>query len=187
MNPRAALATAAAAFVLTGCATEPPNGCMLAAMNQRAVLRAKNYLNPNVESHLLAIWFHSARHVALVIKGDHRWFAWDDAYGGRPLFLDGPAQLPDALDAARAAFPRMNVEMAWWVDEPQPPPRASQESSSIASTEDGPAAATKSSTRRSHRRMVATRRSTTQHRGTAEHSSRKYVQKRVRAHRANRA
>ncbi len=99
-------------------AGEPTNGCLLAAINERAVLRARNYMQPNVEAHLLAIWFQDSRHVALVVKGDHRWFAWDDAYGGRPLFLDGqPAQrLPDATRAAHAAFPHLNVQMAWWAD-----------------------------------------------------------------------
>ena len=89
---------------------------MLAAINERAVLRAKNYMQPNVEAHLLAIWFRDSRHVALVVKGDHRWFAWDDAYGGRPLFLKSPMHLPDAMTAAQAAFPHKSVELAWWAD-----------------------------------------------------------------------
>ena len=111
------------AFLLSGCADvagpfagEPTNACLLAAINERAVLRAKNYMQPNVEAHLLAIWFQESRHVALVVKGDTRWFAWDDAYGGRPLILKDPRQLPDAMSAAKAAFPRKTVNMAWWVD-----------------------------------------------------------------------
>ena len=112
-----------AASLLTACADgggpvagEPANGCMLAAINERAVLRAKDYMQPNVEAHLLAIWFQDSRHVALVVKGDHRWFAWDDAYGGRPLFLKDSQRLPNAIAAAQAAFPRKNVELAWWAD-----------------------------------------------------------------------
>ena len=117
------IAAGVSASLLSGCADtggpvagEPANGCMLAAINERAVLRAKNYLQPNVEAHLLAIWFQDSRHVALVVKGDTRWFAWDDAYGGRPLFLDNARHLPDAMAAAHAAFPRKTVQLAWWAD-----------------------------------------------------------------------
>ncbi len=86
-------------------AGEPTNGCMLAAINERAVLRAKNYMQPNVEAHLLAIWFQDSRHVALVVKGDHHWFAWDDAYGGRPLFSQRreAAAQPDDRRASRVS------------------------------------------------------------------------------------
>ena len=106
-------------MLLSACAemNEPPHGCLLAAINERAVIRAKNYMRPDVEAHLLAIWFQDSRHIALVIKGDHDWFAWDDAYGGRPLFLKGQtARLPNPITAAHAAFPLKNVELAWWAD-----------------------------------------------------------------------
>ena len=117
------LAAGIAVTMLAACADvggpisgEPTNGCMLAAINERAVLRAKNYMQPNVEAHLLAIWFQDSRHVALVVKGDKHWFAWDDAYGGRPLFLNDARKLPNPITAAQAAFPRKNVELAWWAD-----------------------------------------------------------------------
>ncbi len=117
------IAAGMSAFLLSGCADdagplagEPRNACLLAAINERAVLRAKNYMQPNVEAHLLAIWFQDSRHVALVVKGDTRWFAWDDARGGRPLFLKNVRRLPDAMSAAQAAFPLKTVDMAWWVD-----------------------------------------------------------------------
>ena len=117
-------AAGVAVTMLTACADvgsgpisgEPTNGCMLAAINERAVLRAKNYMQPNVEAHLLAIWFQDSRHVALVVKGDNHWFAWDDAYGGRPLFLNDARKLPNPITAAHAAFPSKNVELAWWAD-----------------------------------------------------------------------
>ncbi len=119
------LAAGVAVTMLTACAEvggplsgEPTNGCMLAAINERAVLRAKNYMQPGVEAHLLAIWFQDSRHVALVVKGDKHWFAWDDAYGGRPLFMDfnDARKLPNPITAAHAAFPSKNVELAWWAD-----------------------------------------------------------------------
>ena len=193
MKPFSAIATAAAIFVLAGCATEPRNGCMLAAINERAVLRAKNYMQPNVESHLLAIWFQHSQHVALVVKGDHRWFAWDDAYGGRPLFLDESARLPNALVAAQAAFPRKSVELAWWVDEPGRPPAAEKEPTSVTpatSAANEPTVAA----RRGRHRTVAGRQSVARHpeaverrhRGAVAHRRRSAERKPDRTHRRNR-
>ena len=96
---------------------EPINGCGLAAVNQREVLRAKKYLNPAVPARLIECRSPNVRmgHIALIYRVDDRWYAYDDMNGSRRLSL--PRDLvgyPNALVAARAAFQYDTISSAFW-------------------------------------------------------------------------
>ena len=109
------LATAA---LLPACAPmEPINGCGLAAVNQRELLRAKKYLDPAVPARLVQYRCPNVRmgHIALIYRVDKTWYAYDDNYGSRRLgFPRTMIDYPNALVAARAAFPNDPISTAFW-------------------------------------------------------------------------
>ncbi len=96
--------------------TEPVNGCALAAVNQREVLRAKGYLNPAIPARLIQCRFPNVKlgHIALIYRVDNNWYAYDDEVGTRRLSLPTTKNYPNALVAARAAFPFDPVMSAFW-------------------------------------------------------------------------
>ena len=108
----------AAAALLSACAPmEPINGCHLAALNQREVLRAKGYLNPAIPARLVQYRCPNVRmgHIALIYHVDKEWYAYDDSNGTRRLSLPKTmVDYPNALVAARAAFPFDPISSAFW-------------------------------------------------------------------------
>ena len=106
------------AVLLSSCAPmEPINGCGLAAVNQLEVLRAKKYLNPAVPARLVEYRCPNVRmgHIALIYRVDKEWYAYDDSNGSRRLSLPrNMIDYPNALVAARAAFPYNPISSAFW-------------------------------------------------------------------------
>lgn len=99
---------------------EPYAGCLLAAANQREVLRARSYLHPAIPARILLIRSAdgTAGHAALVYHLDPEgWVLYDDTFGSRPLHLRAgpPPVFPDALTVARAAFPSWPIGRAWYM------------------------------------------------------------------------
>ena len=85
---------------------EPPNGCTLAAVNEREILRARNYLNPAIPAKILALHYVGVPigHSALIFRADEGWYAYDDAYGTRQLPFPG-SLMPPPLIVAQARIP----------------------------------------------------------------------------------
>ena len=107
-------------------ATEPYAGCLLAAANQREILRAQSYLHAAIPARMLLIRSADDRagHAALVYHlHPEGWVIYDDTFGSRPLHLrDGPPPaFPDPLAVARAAFPSWAIGRAAYM---QPAPSA---------------------------------------------------------------
>ena len=94
---------------------EPINGCTLAAVNEREILRARNYLNTAIPAKILALHYVGAPigHSALIFRADEGWYAYDDAYGTRQLSFPG-STMPPPLVIARAAFPGAAIDEAHW-------------------------------------------------------------------------
>ena len=54
-------------------------------------------------------------HIALIYRGDKAWYAYDDSNGSRRLSLPrNMIDYPNALVAARAAFPYDPISSAFW-------------------------------------------------------------------------
>ena len=109
--------------LLPGCAPlEPINGCTLAAVNRREILRARAFVHPAIPARILVIGYpgRSMGHAALVYHLDPEgWFAYDDTYGSRSLAFHDAA-LPDPLSAARAAFPGSLIARACYLKDTRP-------------------------------------------------------------------
>lgn len=105
---------------------EPINGCAIAAVNQREVLRAKAYLHPAIPARLLQLRYPRGPlgHMALIYRIDEGWCAYDDKYGSRRLSLPRTTTYPRPIDAARAAFPCVAISDAFWYGVPALPGRA---------------------------------------------------------------
>ncbi len=100
---------------------EPFAGCVLAAANQREVIRAQGYLSTNIPARILII--HSAaqkmNHAVLVYRlNPEGWMVYDDAFGSRRLrpHMVLNVKFPMPLYAARAAYPTWSVDGAWYLD-----------------------------------------------------------------------
>ena len=67
------------AALLPGCAPqEPINGCVLAAANQREVLRARAFVHPAIPARILGVHFAGQRqigHALLIYWVDGGWWA----------------------------------------------------------------------------------------------------------------
>lgn len=108
---------------------EPFGGCVLAAANQREVLRAQGYLHHAIPARILLLRSPDGGlgHAALVYRLEPEgWYVYDDMFGSRSLGglrasdRQGSA-FPAALVAARAAFPSWQIARAWYTDTtPQP-------------------------------------------------------------------
>ena len=109
-------------LVLAACAdphgpSEPFGGCLLAAVNQREVLRAKTYLHPAIPCRLLGVFPASGHnaHIALVYRLEPEgWFVYDDTFLSRPLAVPNTKTFPDATLAARQAFPSWEIGHGVW-------------------------------------------------------------------------
>ena len=95
---------------------EPVNGCTLAAVNEREILRARGYLDPAIPAKILALHYVGVPigHSALIFRADEGWYAYDDAYGTRQLPFPGSTMPPPPLVVARAAFPGATIDEAHW-------------------------------------------------------------------------
>ena len=95
---------------------EPVNGCTLAAVNEREILRARNYLDPTIPAKILALHYVGVPvgHSALIFRADEGWYAYDDTYGTRQLPFPGSTIPPPPLLVARAAFPGATIDEAHW-------------------------------------------------------------------------